>query len=179
MVDEGIVLGHKISHAGIEVDRAKIEVVEKLPPPTSVKGIRGFLGHAGFYRRFIKDFSQIVKPLTHLLIKDVPFHFDEYCLIAFDRLKRALTSAPIISSPDWSLLFELMCDASDVAMGAVLKQRKDNKYHVIYYASQTLLDAQLNYTTTEKELLAVVFALEKFRSYVLGSKIIVYTDDVA
>ena len=88
MVEEGIVLGHKISNAGIEVDRAKTEIIEKLPPPTTVKGIRGFLGHASFYRYFIKDFSLIAKPLTNLLNKDVPFVFDDSCLSAFNRLKR-------------------------------------------------------------------------------------------
>ncbi|KAM1764041.1 hypothetical protein ACFX11_003324 [Malus domestica] len=87
-----------------------------------------------------------------------------------------LTSAPIIVLPDWSLPFELMCDASDYALGAVLGQRKDKKPHVIYYASQTLNDAQLNYSNTEKELLVVVFALDKFRSYLLGAKVIIYFD---
>ena len=80
MVQEGIVLGHRISAKGIEVDRAKIEVIEKLPPPTSVKAVRSFLGHAGFYRRFIKDFSKITKPLCNLLLKDVPFNFTNECL---------------------------------------------------------------------------------------------------
>ncbi|KAM2294963.1 hypothetical protein ACFX1S_034816 [Malus domestica] len=90
-----------------------------------------------------------------------------------------LTSAPIIVPPDWSLPFELMCDASDYALGAVLGQRKDKRPHAIYYASRTLNDAQLNYSTTEKELLAVVFALDKFRSYLLGTKVIIYTDHAA
>ncbi|CAM8908030.1 unnamed protein product [Rhodiola kirilowii] len=93
---EGIVLGHLVSKRGIEVDKAKIEVMEKLPPPRDVKGIRSFLGHAGFYRRFIKDFSKIAKPLTNLLCNDTKFHFDEDCLVAFKKLKEALISAPII-----------------------------------------------------------------------------------
>ncbi|XP_055961800.1 uncharacterized protein LOC126681357 [Mercurialis annua] len=179
MVDEGIVLGHRISEAGIEVDRAKTEVIEKLVAPATVKGVRAFLGHAGFYRRFIKDFSSIARPLTRLLVKDVPFEFTEECQGAFERLKEALVTAPIISSPDWSLPFELMCDASDQALGCVLGQRKDKKVHVIYYASRTMAGAQLNYTTTEKEMLAVVFALDKFRQYLLGSKAIIYTDHAA
>ena len=83
MVQEGIVLGHKVSARGIEVDKAKIEVIEQLPPPTNVKGIRSFLGHAGFYRRFIKDFSQIPRPLTSLLAKEAPFIFNNECLEAF------------------------------------------------------------------------------------------------
>ncbi|XP_050150502.1 uncharacterized protein LOC126625454 [Malus sylvestris] len=133
----------------------------------------------GFYRRFIKDFSKISTPLCRLLQKDVTFDFNEECEKAFKHLKKMLTSAPIIRPPDWSIPFELMCDASDYALGAVLGQRKDKQPHVIYYASRTLNDAQLNYSTTEKELLAVVFALDKFRSYLLGTKVIIYTDHAA
>jgi hypothetical protein len=96
MVKQGIVLGHVISEREIEVDKAKVETVEQLSPPTDVKSLRSFLGHAGFYRRFIKDFSKITKPLTHLLQKDVAFDFDEKCLVAFRTLKSALLSAPII-----------------------------------------------------------------------------------
>ncbi|CAL9236179.1 unnamed protein product, partial [Arabidopsis halleri] len=150
-----------------------------LAPPNSVKGIRSFLGHAGFYRRFIKDFSKIARPLTRLLCKEVAFVFDEECLEAFEKIKRELVSAPIVQAPDWTLPFEIMCDASDYAVGAVLGQRKDMKLHVIYYASRTLDDAQVKYATTEKELLAIVFAFEKFRSYLVGSKVIVYTDHAA
>ncbi|XP_063942447.1 uncharacterized protein LOC135150236 [Daucus carota subsp. sativus] len=179
MVKEGIVLGHKISEKGIEVDKAKVDLIANLPPPKSVKEIRSFLGHAGFYRRFIQDFSKKARPLTNLLAKDVKFEFTKECVHSFENLKRELTSAPIMKSPDWSQPFELMCDASDYAIGAVLVQRIDKRPHVIYYASKTLNDAQLNYSTTEKELLAVVFALEKFRSYLIGSKIIVYTDHAA
>ena len=98
--EEGIVLGHVISERGIEVDKAKIETVEKLPPPTDIKSLRSFLGHAGFYRRFIKDFSKITKPLTQLLQKDMNFNFDEECLKAFRSLKQSLISAPIIQPPD-------------------------------------------------------------------------------
>ena len=150
-----------------------------MPPPTTIKGIRSFLGHAGFYRRFIKDFSKLSKPLCNLLNKDVIFYFNDECLNSFNILKQALISAPILAVPDWSLPFELMCDASDYAVGVVLGQRKDRKLHVIYYASRLLNDNQLNYATTEKELLAVVFAFDKFRSYLVGSKVIVYTDHAA
>ncbi|KAL5550248.1 hypothetical protein UlMin_000424 [Ulmus minor] len=131
-------------------------------------GVRSFLGHAGFYRRFIKDFSKITKPLCSLLVKNAQFDFSSDCLQAFNLLKEKLISAPIICAPDWSLPFEVMCDASDYAIGAVLGQRKGKLLHVIYYASRTLTDAQLNYATTEKELLAVVFAFDKFRSYLIG-----------
>ncbi|XP_062025882.1 uncharacterized protein LOC133742218 [Rosa rugosa] len=179
MVTQGIVLGHIISARGIEVDKAKVDLVRHLPSPTTVREVRSFLGHAGFYRRFIKDFSKVARPMCALLQKDVPFVFNEDCKKAFEKLKELLTTAPIICPPDWSLPFELMCDASDYAVGAVLGQRKDKKPYAIYYASRTLNDAQLNYSTTEKELLAVVFALDKFRSYLLHSKVIVYSDHAA
>jgi hypothetical protein len=179
MVQEGIVLRHLVSERRIEVDKAKIEVIEQLPPPVNIKGIHIFLGDAGFYRRFIKDFSQISRPLTNLLAKDVPFQFNDECVNAFHTLKKALISAPIIQPPDWSLPFEIICDASDYAVGVVLSQTKDKKHHAIAYASKTLIGAQLNYATTEKELLAVVFAIDKFRSYLVGTKIIVYIDHAA
>ncbi|GKC11185.1 reverse transcriptase domain-containing protein [Tanacetum coccineum] len=179
LVFEGIVLGHKISRAGIEVDRAKINVIAKLPYPTNVKGVRSFLGHAGFYRRFIKDFSMISKPMTQLLMKDAKFDFSDDCKKAFNILKEKLTTAPIIISPDWNIPFELMCDASDFAVGAVLGQRIDGKFKPIYYASKTLNNAQEHYTTTEKELLVVVFSFDKFRQYLVLSKTVVYTDHSA
>ncbi|KAK1616637.1 hypothetical protein QYE76_022154 [Lolium multiflorum] len=179
MVNEGIVLGHKISERGIEVDRAKVEAIEKMPYPRDVKGICSILGHAGFYRRFIKDFSKISKPLTNVLQKDVPFVFDDDCKEAFETLKKALTTAPVVEPPDWNLPFEIMCDASDFAVGAVLGQRVDKKLNVIHYASKTLDAAQRNYATTEKELLAVVFACDKFGPYIVDSKVTVHTDHAA
>ncbi|RVW44287.1 Retrovirus-related Pol polyprotein from transposon 17.6 [Vitis vinifera] len=124
MVQQGIVLGHIISKNGIEVDKAKVELIVKLPPPTNVKGIRQFLGHAGFYRRFIKDFSKISKPLCELLVKDAKFVWDEKCQKSFEELKQFLTTAPIVRAPNWKLPFEVMCDASDLAMGAVLGKEK-------------------------------------------------------
>ena len=179
MVRDGIVLGHKISEKGIEVDKEKIEVMMSLQPPPTVKAIRSFLGRAGFYRRFIQDFSKIVRPLTRLLCKEIKFDFDIECLAAFHTIKGALVSAPVVQPPDWDLPFEVMTDASDFAVGAVLGQRKDKKLHVIYYASKTMDEAQCRYATTEKELLAIVFAFEKFRSYLVGSKVIVHTDHAA
>src|SRR3954468_18675211 len=142
MVQQGIVLGHIISKNGIEVDKAKVDLISKLPSLRNVKGIRSFLGHAGFYRRFIKNFSQIARPLSKLLGKHVPFVFDHACFTAFNQLKKELSSAPIIKPPDWSLPFEIMSDASDFAIGAVLGQRIDKHPHVLYYASKTLNDAQ-------------------------------------
>ena len=141
MVQESIILGQRISARGIEVDRAKIDAIEKLPPPSSVKGIRSFLGHAGFYRRFIKDFSQIAKPLSNLLVQGTPFEFNAQCMRAFSVLKDKLVSTPIVVAPDWSFPFELMCDTSDYAIGAVLGKKQERTFQVIYYASRTLNDA--------------------------------------
>ncbi|XP_075074585.1 uncharacterized protein LOC142162160 [Nicotiana tabacum] len=140
----GIVLGHKVTVEGIEVDRSKVDVIVKLPPPNSVKSIRSFLGHAGFYRRFIKNFSSITKPLTELLAKDMKFVFDVECLRAFELIKEKLVSAPIMVTPNWSEPFEIMYDSRS--------------------------NAGVNYVTTEKEFFTVVFAFDKFRSYLLGSK---------
>ncbi|XP_074304899.1 uncharacterized protein LOC141639751 [Silene latifolia] len=154
MVEKGIVLGHVVSSKGIEVDK-------------------------GFYRRFIKDFSKIASPLCKLLQKETDFIFDKACKETFDELKGRLTSAPIIQAPDWSLPFEIMCDASDYALGAVLGQNNGRDSHVIHYASMTLNEAQRNYTTTEKELLAIFFYMEKFRSYLLGTKVVVFSDHEA
>nr|GEV64285.1 hypothetical protein [Tanacetum cinerariifolium] len=161
---EGIFLGHKVSGSGIKVNKAKIEVISKLPYPTNVKAIRSFLGHVGFYRRFIKDFSQIARLMTQLLVKDAPFNFSEECIQTFNTLKHELTQAPIMIKPDWSLLFEIMCDASDYAVGAILRQRIKKHFKPIHCASKTMNEAQENYTTTEKELLAVVFAYDKLHA---------------
>ncbi|GKE04817.1 reverse transcriptase domain-containing protein [Tanacetum coccineum] len=149
MVKEEIVLGHKVS------------------------------GHSGFYRRFINDFSQVARPMTQLLVKDALFNFSKECIQAFDKLKCKLTQAPIMIKPDWSLPFEVMCDASDYAVGAVLGKRIDKHFKPIHYAIKTMNEAQENYTTTEKELLAIVFAFNKFRQYLVLSKTIVFTDHSA
>ena len=179
MVTEGIVLGHMIYAVGLEVDQAKVSIIKNLMPPTTVKGIRSFLGHAVFYRRFIKDFSKVARPLCRLLEKDTKFKFDESCHRSFEEIKSRLVEAPIMEKPDWNKEFEIMCDASDYAMGAVLRQRTDKVFRAIYYASKTLNKAQENYSTTEKEMLEIVFACEKFRPYILGSHIIIHTDHAA
>ena len=120
MVIEGIVLGHKIFAARLEVDQAKVSVIETLMPPTTVKGIRSFLGHAGFYKRSIKEFSKISRPLCRLLEKEAKFEFHEKCICAFEEIKARLIRARIMATPDWGKDFEIMCDASDYAMGVVL-----------------------------------------------------------
>ncbi|XP_021631803.1 uncharacterized protein LOC110629197 [Manihot esculenta] len=128
---------------------------------------------------FYEYLANLEKILQRLLQQNVPFDFDENCRTAFDLTKSLLVTAPIIQPPNWNLPFEIMCDASNFAVGAVLGQRIGNSPHVIHYASRTLDAAQFNYSITEKELLAVVFAMEKFQSYLLGMKVIVYSDHVA
>nr|GEU55319.1 reverse transcriptase domain-containing protein [Tanacetum cinerariifolium] len=154
MYDEGIVVGHKLSKNGIEVDKAKVNVIAKLPYPTTVKGIRSFLGHAGFYRRFIQDFLKIARPMTSLLEKDTSFFFSNECIKAFQTLKR-------------------LCHRCSPG------QRKRKNFQLLHYASKTMIDAQAHYTTRKKELLAVVYAFKKFRPYLVLSKSIVYTDHSA
>nr|GFC69925.1 reverse transcriptase domain-containing protein [Tanacetum cinerariifolium] len=144
MCREGIVSGHKISKSGIEVDREKVDVIAKLPHPTTVKGVRSFLGHVGFYRHFIQDFSKIARPMTHLLEKETPFVFSKECVDAFNTLKKKLTEALILVVPDCNLPFELICDASDFAIGTFLGQRKMTHFQPIYYASKMTTEAQIH-----------------------------------
>nr|GEU63001.1 reverse transcriptase domain-containing protein [Tanacetum cinerariifolium] len=140
----------------LEFDHAKVNVIAKLPHPTTVKGVRSVLGHAGFYRRFIQDFSKIARPMTHLLEKETLFVFSKNCIDAFETLKKKLIEAPILVVPDWNLPFKLMCDASDFVIGAVLGQRKTKYCQPIHYDSKTMIEAQIHYTITEKEMLATV-----------------------
>nr|GEW92561.1 reverse transcriptase domain-containing protein [Tanacetum cinerariifolium]GEX22473.1 reverse transcriptase domain-containing protein [Tanacetum cinerariifolium] len=160
----------------LEVDRAKVDVIAKLPHQTKVKGVRSFLGHTDFYQRFIQYFTMIAKPMTHLLEKETLFVFSKDCIDAFETLKKKLTEAPILVVPDWNLPFEHMCDASDFAIGAVLGQRKTKYFQPMHYASKTMTEAQIHYTTTGKEILVVVYAFEKFWPYIVLSKSIVYMD---
>ncbi|GKD22565.1 reverse transcriptase domain-containing protein [Tanacetum coccineum] len=138
MVKEGIVLGHKISKSGIEVEKAKVDVIAKLPHLTSITGVQIFLGHAGFYHRFIQDFSKIARPMTHLLEKETLFIFSKECIESFNILKKKLTEAPILLGHT----FEIMCDANDYTVGAVLGQRKTKHFQPIHYASKTIAGCQ-------------------------------------
>nr|GEV70889.1 reverse transcriptase domain-containing protein [Tanacetum cinerariifolium] len=175
MVKEGIVLGHKISKNELEFDQTKVDVIAKLPHPTTVKGVRSFLGHAGFYRQFNQYFSTIARPMTYLLEKETPFVFSKDFIDAFETLKKKLTEASILVVYDWNLPFELMCDASDFAIGTFSRQRKTKHFQPIHYASKTMTEVQIHYTMMEKEMLVVVYAFEKFRPYLVLSKSIVYT----
>lgn len=151
-------------------------MIENFPPLVNIKGVRRFLGNTGFYRCFIEDFSKIEKPLCNHLVKENEFNFDTDCLNSLYVIKEKLVTAPVIVAPNWELPFELMCDASDYVVGAVLSQQHVEFFHVIYYACKVLNEKKLNDTTIEKELLAVVFALEKFCSYLIGLKVVIYTD---
>nr|GEW53238.1 reverse transcriptase domain-containing protein [Tanacetum cinerariifolium] len=170
MCKEGIVLGHKISKSRIKVDRAKVDVIAKLPHPTTAKGVRSFLGHAGFYRRFIQDFSKIARPMTHLFEKETPFVFYKDCIDAFETLKKKLTEASILVVPDWNLPFELMCDASDFTIGAVLGQlyafEKFRPYLVlsksIVYTDHSALKYLLSKQYAKLRLLRWVLLLQEF-----------------
>ena len=127
MVTQGIVLGHIVSREGIQVDKVKVDLISNLPTPKCVKDIRSFLGNVTFYRRFIRDFSAIARPLCNLLAKDVNFEWSQACEVAFVKLKTMLVSPPIMRSPNWDLPFEIMCDASDYAIEVILGQRKIKK----------------------------------------------------
>ncbi|GJW35080.1 reverse transcriptase domain-containing protein [Tanacetum coccineum] len=169
MVKEWITLGHKVSGLIIEDDKAKIKAIFKLPYPTNVKAIRSFLRHVVFYRRFIKDFSQVARPMTQLLVKDAPFNFSKECIQAFDKLKHELTHASIMIKPDWSLPFEFMCDASDYVIGEVLGNGSSTFNSPFTHSAKMMNKAQENYTTTEKDLLVVVFTFDKFCQYLVLS----------
>ena len=157
------------------MDQAKVSIIKTLFPPT-VKGIRSFLGHTGSYIIVIKDFSKIARPLCRLLEKDAKFNFDESCQYSFEEIKSRLVEAPIMAKPDWNKEFVIMYDANDYAMGVVLGQKADKVLRSIYYSNKTFNEAQENYSTTEKEMLAMVFACEKFRPYILGSHVLIHTD---
>ncbi|GKB40844.1 reverse transcriptase domain-containing protein, partial [Tanacetum coccineum] len=145
--------------SGIKVDKAKVDVIAKLPYPTSAKGVRSYLGHAGFYRRFIQDFSKIARPMTHLLEKETPFIFSKECIEAFNILKKKLTEAPILVAPDWDLPFEIMCDASDYAVGAVLGQLLSK---TIVYTDHSALKYLLAKQDAKPRLLWWILLLQEF-----------------
>ena len=123
------------------MDQAKVSIIKTLMPPTTVKGIRSFLGHASFYRRFIRDFSKIIRQLCRLLEKDAKFNFDESYQNSIEEIKSRLVEAPIMAKPDWNKEFEIMCDASDYAMGAVLGHKYDKVFRAIYYSNETFNEA--------------------------------------
>lgn len=177
--DEVEFLGLMVGKNGIRVDPAKTEVVEKWPRPQSLTELRGFLGLVQFFRRFIKKFSGLAQPLTELTKKGKGIgHWNEKCDEAFNQLKSALTNAPILVSPNWNKKFTLHVDASQVAVGGTLTQEDDEgRTRVISYTSKKMTPAEQNYTTNDRELLALVHGLQRFRCYLEGSTFSVITDN--
>lgn len=169
-------LGHVIGHTGVRPDEKRIEAVRNFPEPKTTRELKGFLGLAGYYRRFIPNFSKIAKPLTELLKKDVPYAWNDKTEKAFVTLKNLLISEPILQYPDFSKPFVLTTDASNDAIGAVLSQGPIGKDLPIAFASRTLNNAERNYPTVEKELLAIVWGCKYFRQYLYGRKFTVVTD---
>jgi hypothetical protein len=165
-------LGHTISQDGLSVDPEKVQEVMNWKPPTTVRQIRSFLGLAGYYRRFILDFSRIAKPMTELLKKGVKYEWSQKCEDAFHALRQHLTTAPVLAQPDNTKPFEVYCDASGTGLGCVLMQ--DNR--VIAYASIALWPHEQNYPTHDLELAAVVHALKIWRHYFMGAHCNIYTD---
>lgn len=167
-------LGHVISSGGVAVEANKVKAVLSWPTPTNAKGVRGFLGLAGYYRKFIKGFGSIAAPL-HKLVGKGPFIWDEKTEVAFQELKIALTTPPTLALPDWSHPFTVECDASGVGIGAILTQRG----RPLAYFSAPLKGTMLSWSTYEKEMLAIVKAVRKWRHYLLGRSFVVKTDHVS
>jgi hypothetical protein len=161
---EVIFLGNVISAGEISVDPSKVKDVLNWIPPMNASEIRSFLGLAGYYRRFIKDFSKIAKPITRLLEKNMDFDWTEECQASFEELKKRLTSAPVLILPDITKKFDIYCDASRQGLGCVLMQ--DGK--VVSYTSCQLRKHEENYPTHDLELAAVVHALKIWRHYLIG-----------
>lgn len=173
-------LGHIVSKEGILPDPEKLRAVSEFPPPSNAKEVMQFLGLAGYYRRFVKGFSATAKPLTELLSKGVAWEMTPLRLSAFENLRQSLLTPPVLAHPDFTRMFIVSTDASNFAVGAVLKQKgEDGKDRPIAYYSQCMNKAELNYSATEKECLAVILAVKKFRPYLYGTKFKIVTDHCA
>eukprot|EP00253_Pinus_taeda_P029953 PITA_29953 len=175
MITEGLILGNYISAAGIEVDPSKIQILLLIPTPTTQTEVRSFLGFSAYYRRFIEHYSRIAAPL-YALTGNIDFLWTEKCERAFNDLKKIVSTAPVLRGPNWDLPFQISSVTSDTTIGAVLRQEEDRKPYAIYYISKNLSPAELNYAVTEKEFLAVIHAINKFRHYITGYPVILYTD---
>ena len=172
-----LLLEHVVSRSGLEVNLDKVKVILALTAPTNVQEIRGFLGCVGYYRRFIKDYARKALLLTELLKKEEEFSWIPARQSTFEELKLTLSRAPILSPPDWTKDFHITLDASGWCLKAILWQFDDsNRESLVYYASRQMSPAEKKYITTEREALAVIYACEKFRHYLLGYQIVFYTD---
>lgn len=169
-------LGHKISENGIKPDETKLECVKNFPVPKTQKQVMSFLGLANYYRKFIKGFSKIAQPINRLLKKNIKFDWSTECQEAFDEIKNYLLNPPILTMPNFNEKFIITTDASDKAIGAILSQGIVGEDLPISYASRSLNKAEQNYSTSEKELLAIVWATKNFRPYVLGREFVIITD---
>lgn len=169
-------LGYIVDHRGLRVDPQKVEAILKIPVPTNQKTVRQFCGTASWYRRFIPDFSSKMYPLTSLLKKKQKFVWTDEAQRAFEDIRSALVRAPILACPDFGKPFTISCDASGVGLGAVLSQTGESGENAIAYASRTLTKTEQKYSATERECLAVIWAVEKFRPYVEGTHFTVVTD---
>ena len=163
MTPIGILLGNIVCKQGIKVNFAKIKIILDLKPPVNPKQVRVLLGHTGYYRKFIRHYSDMTYPLEELLKDDQDFKWTNECHISFEKLKRNLVEAPILKFPNWSTKFHVHIDASGIAIGAILTQPGDDGMdYPIFYSSQKLNKAERNYSTTEREALGMIFALQKY-----------------
>jgi hypothetical protein len=174
MLTKGIVLGHHILSSGITLDPAKIQIIVNLSEPISQKDVRSFLGYAGYYQRLIENFSKITFPLFKLLAKDIHFHWNTNCQNVFQKLKNKLSTTPILRGPNWALPFHISTNASDTSIGASLGQKENLMTYAIYFIRKNLTPAKLNYTVTEKEMLAIVHAVNKFHHYIMGYEVFIH-----
>ena len=172
-------LGHRVTEEGLLPDPSLLAAIRDIPPPTTATEVRSFLDLAGYYRRYVKGFAAIATPLHALTKKDAVFHWSEDCQAAFDQLKTRLTASPITAFPDFSQEFRLYTDASTAGLGAILAQVRDSKERIICCASRALNKAEKSYPATKLECLALVWAVAKFRPYLMAMPFEVYTDHYA
>lgn len=162
---EGIVLGRCISMEGIKLDPTNIKVIVNLPTPKSQKEVRSFLGHDGYCRHFIEDFSKIASPLFLLLCKDSKFDWDDDCQASFEELKKRLSATPILRGLDWSLPFHISTNSLDTTIGVVLGKHEEKKPYAIYFITKNISLAELNYIVIEKQFLALLYVINKLCHY--------------
>jgi hypothetical protein len=172
---ERVVLGHHVSFARIKVDPTKVTVIVKLPPSATQKDVRSFLGHMGYYKHFLQIFYK-TDPLFKLLTKDADFFGNTMCQIALDILKEKLSTTQVLRGLDWNLPFHISTNASYSTMGVVLGKKENIQTYAIYFISKKLAPTELNCTMTEKEFLAVVHAINKFRHYIIGYQFFFHTN---
>jgi hypothetical protein len=172
-------LGHILSRDGVSPDHSKVTAIWNFPRPKTVRDVRAFLGLSGYYRSFIKEYAAVSRPLTQLTKKDATFEWTDAQQVSFDKLKAALTSDSVLAHPRFDLTFILSCDASNYAISAILSQLQNSKERPISFASRMLNKAEKNYSTTHKELLAVVFGTQIHRCYLYGRKFRIVTDHAA